>query len=107
MRGLLPALLLALTTSCLEDDGPPDPNDPDYCPTVEVVLTPVKLVRQGDICVVPGSSNGNPSGGINDCPGSLTRCGDTCADLDFSRFDCGSCGHECATSEFCSDGVCE
>ena len=40
------------------------------------------------------------------CSTPQTTCGSSCANLQTDPANCGSCGHACGTTEFCSSGVC-
>ncbi|MBN2493579.1 MAG: hypothetical protein JXR96_03215 [Deltaproteobacteria bacterium] len=55
--------------------------DPNNCGECGFNCQPALVCWDGD-CVL-------------DCPGDLTRCGQTCADLDSDPEHCGSCDHAC------------
>ncbi|MFO0606203.1 MAG: MXAN_6577-like cysteine-rich protein [Polyangiales bacterium] len=40
------------------------------------------------------------------CPGGFTRCGSTCAALDYDPMNCGACGMRCAAGALCGSGRC-
>lgn len=49
-------------------------------------------------------SGGGEAGGSLCCGGAL--CGTSCANLSGDVANCGSCGHACASDEFCASGSC-
>ena len=57
----------------------------------------------------PGVDAGVAESGGNDAGGSLccgVLCGTSCTNLNGDIANCGSCGHACASGEFCGGGAC-
>jgi hypothetical protein len=50
---------------------------------------------------------GTGGGSTVPCPPGGTPCGDTCADLENSTANCGSCGNLCPLGSACVAGACE
>lgn len=46
------------------------------------------------------------SGGVCSCPTGTAPCGGTCTAFDSDPTSCGSCGHGCATGEYCKSSTC-
>jgi alpha-tubulin suppressor-like RCC1 family protein len=51
------------------------------------------LVCEAGRCVAP-------------CPSGFTRCGETCAALDYDPMNCGACGMRCPAGSLCGGGRC-
>ncbi len=65
-----------------------------------------------DNIILPGNDAGpQPDTGVAEtgpapCDNGLTRCGDTCVDLQKDTANCGKCGTACGAKEVCSAGAC-
>ena len=69
---------------------------------LSAALAVTVVVACGDKVTVPADKTGKCVAGL------LTKCGDTCVDLQTDLANCGACGTACATSkgEICSNGKC-
>jgi Peptidase M66/Stigma-specific protein, Stig1 len=60
-----------------------------------------KSCNAGEVCAagtcIPGSQP---------CPSGLTRCGDSCVDLQTASSTCGACENKCAGGQACTGGQC-
>lgn len=62
----------------------------------------------GGECVCPSGTYCEYNGYCYDiCSPGLTWCDPGCVDLSSDPFNCGSCYHQCAPSEFCAGGICQ
>lgn len=64
-------------------------------------VTCVESCASGEICAVARCPTSSQA-----CPDGLTRCGDTCVDLQTSSEACGACGRQCVGGQSCSFGTC-
>lgn len=52
------------------------------------------------------STMSTESATLQGCDGGEQVCGNTCVDVSYSEQNCGSCGHACAGSDVCEQGMC-
>jgi hypothetical protein len=70
-------------------------NTPQHCGSCE------KVCNAGEICAA-----GTCIPGTQPCPNGLTRCGDSCVDLQTASSTCGSCDIKCPAAQACAGGMC-
>ncbi|MCX8202258.1 MAG: hypothetical protein N3G74_00380 [Candidatus Micrarchaeota archaeon] len=46
------------------------------------------------------------NGSCIECQNNLTRCGNSCVNLNSDPSNCGQCGESCSANQFCSNGKC-
>lgn len=72
-----------------------DLNTPKHCGSCD------KACAVGEICAAGACIPSSQA-----CPGTLSRCGDACVELQTSASACGSCGSACLAAQACVNGVC-